>query len=438
MYFNYKIPEYFKWFPQARFGMFIHWGPYAALGRGEQVLFREHLDHAWYEKQAIQWNPQDFDPAKWALTAKNAGMKYACLTTRHHDGYCLWDSAVTNYTSAKQAPKRDLVCDYVEAFRAQGLKVGFYYSWCDWRISAYYDGPQKDPAGWSQMREYMHAQVRELLTKYGTIDYFFFDGVWPRCAEELGSSELLAEMRSLQPNIIINNRLGFSTDKSQLAKSGGGNDEGDFGTPEHVVTPENRLWESNQVSFWRWWGFHAAERWKTTDQILDLLCSCATQGGNLLLNVGPDGQGRLPEPFCKSASRIGKWLEKYGDAIYGNEGGDMTESLSYGYQSIKGNKLYLILRFYRGGEMRIADLVNPVQKVTLLTTGQELEFSKDGDNLLIRGLPKELDEELFPVICIETEGKPATNDWGGQRLWQGNPERIADWARSRKKGFNVL
>ncbi|HTE19858.1 MAG TPA: alpha-L-fucosidase, partial [Armatimonadota bacterium] len=157
------LPDYWRWFPEARFGMFIHWGPYAAYGRGEQVLFREHLDQRDYGERALRWNPQSCDPAEWAAAAKQAGTKYVVLTTRHHDGYCLWDSRVTDYTSAAQAPRRDFVREYVEAFRAAGLRVGLYYSLADWRIPAYWEGPAHDPQGWSAFREYVHAQVRELL-----------------------------------------------------------------------------------------------------------------------------------------------------------------------------------------------------------------------------------------------------------------------------------
>lgn len=438
MLFHYNIPEKFAWFPQSRFGMFIHWGPYAALGRGEQVLFREHLDPVEYEKQAALWNPSAFDAREWADVAAQAGMKYACLTTRHHDGYCLWDSKLTDYTSMRQAPGRDFVGEYVEAFRARGLKVGFYYSWCDWRIPAYYDGPGRDPQGWRAMREYLHGQVRELLTNYGKIDYFFFDGVWPRCAEDLGSEELLKEMRALQPDIIINNRLGFSTDPEQLAKSGGGRDEGDFGTPEHLVTPEDRLWESCQVSYWRWWGYMRGERWKSAEEILSLLCDCATQGGNLLLNVGPDEEGRMPKPFCDRMRQLGRWLAQYGEAVYANEGGNLTEALTYGYQSIKGNSLYLIIRFWSGlPELCLADLATRVRAVTLMTDGRQLPFIQEGDTLVIKGLPPEVDEPLFPVIKIECDGVPETNDWGGQRLWEGDPRRVARWAEKRKSGFDV-
>ncbi|HEX6970905.1 MAG TPA: alpha-L-fucosidase [Limnochordia bacterium] len=435
-YFDRVVPEAWRWFPESRFGLFIHWGPYAVYGRGEQVLFREHLDPAEYEARACEWNPRHFDAALWADIAKRAGFRYACLTARHHDGYCLWDSRYTDYTSARQAPRRDFVREYVEAFRAAGLRVGLYYSWIDWRIPAYFDGPEKDPAGWARMRAYLHHQVEELLTRYGRIDYFFFDGAWPRDADELESPELVAKMRAWQPGILINNRLGRtavpkpSTDGGE--GPGGAEALGDFGTPEHQIKAEQRLWESCQVSTWRLWGYAAGERWRPADLLLDMLCECAEKGGNLILNVGPTADGEFPPEFVERALAIGRWLEIHGEAIYGTEGGDITEFITRGRQTVKGNNLYLIFRFWDGQpELRLADLVTPVKRAVLLTTGQELPFEQRGEVLFLRGLPVERPTALFPVIKLECDGRPAANQWGRERLWGGDPARVAEWARRR-------
>ncbi|OXS59221.1 alpha-L-fucosidase [Cohnella sp. CIP 111063] len=437
-----SVPDHWKWFTEARFGMFIHWGPYSAYGRGEQVLFREHMDHEEYARTACAWNPERFDARLWARTAKEAGMKYACLTTRHHDGYCLWDSRYTDYTSVRQAPGRDFVKEFADAFRAEGLRVGLYYSWLDWRIPAFFDGPDKDPEGWKTMKEYMHNQVIELLTGYGRIDHFFFDGSWPRNADELGSSELVAKMRQLQPHILINNRLGANANPNKISADGGmgageSDELGDFGTPEHVIVPDpNRLWESNQVTTWRLWGYSVGERWRPADYLLDMLCECAekggNKGGNLLLNVGPQPDGQLPPEYVERALAIGKWLDVHGEAIYGSDGGNVTEFVTRGRQTTKGNNLYLIVRFWDGRpEMRLPDLVTPVKRVTLLTTGQELDFVQRGEELVIKGLPLERPTKLFPVIRIECEHKPTANQWGRERLWGGDPGRVADWARTR-------
>jgi len=420
----FPIPEQWRWFPESRYGLFIHWGPYAAYGRGEQVMFREHLDPREYIANACAWNPHHYDPALWAETAKKAGFKYACLTTRHHDGYCLWDTATTDYSSAAQAPKRDIVGEFVAAFRAAGLRVGLYYSLLDWRTPAYFDGPENDPAGWATMRDYIHAQVEELLASYGRIDYFWFDGIWPRTAEELEADRLVQRMRALQPGVLINNRLG-------------GKESGDVGTPEHNITAENRLWESCQVSTWRLWGYTTGERWRPADKLLDMLCECASKGGNLLLNVGPQADGQLPPEFVERALDIGQWLDVHGEAVYGTDGGDgpadgVTEFITRGWQTTKANALYLIFRFWdEQSIMRLADLVTPVRRVELLTTGQELPFEQRGEELFIHGLPAIPPTALFPVIKITCDGPPQANQWGRERLWGGDPARVSAWARQR-------
>jgi alpha-L-fucosidase len=161
------MPDYWRWFSEARYGLFIHWGPYAAYGRGEQVLFREHLDQQAYAEAACRWRPQRFDAARWADVAKQGGMRYAVMTTRHHDGFCMWDTQTTDYSSTAQAAGQDFVGEYVAAFRAAGLRVGLYYSLADWRIPAYWNGPVHDPTGWANFRDYVHQQVLELLTHYG-------------------------------------------------------------------------------------------------------------------------------------------------------------------------------------------------------------------------------------------------------------------------------
>jgi alpha-L-fucosidase len=414
------IPDAWRWFTEGRYGLFIHWGAYAQYGRGEQVLFREHLDQLAYAEAACHWNPQRFDAAEWAALARRAGMRYAVLTTRHHDGYCLWDSQLTDYTTVAQAPGRDFVREYVEAFRAEGLRVGLYYSLADWRIPAYFEGPLHDPDGWEAFRDYVHGQVRELLTNYGRIDVMWFDGAWPRTAEEWRSRELVGMMRRLQPDILINNRLG---------------DEalGDFGTPEHHITAEaGRLWESCQVSTWRLWGHTIGEHWRPADVLLDMLVESAGMGGNLLLNVGPTPEGEFPPEFVQRAEAIGRWLEVHGEAIYGCEAGEVCEYITYGRQTRKGDNLYLIVRFWDGRDtMILGGLATPVRRAVLLTTGQELAFEQSEDHVTLRGLPVEPPTDLFPVIRLECDGPPRPRAWAADRLWQGDPRRMTPWAAAR-------
>jgi alpha-L-fucosidase len=430
-----RIPEKWQWFSESRFGLFVHWGPYAAYGRGEQVLFREHLDQRVYGEAACRWNPQHFDASEWAETARRAGMRYAVLTSRHHDGFCMWDSRFTDYSSARQAPRRDFVREFLEAFRAAGLRVGLYYSLADWRIPAYWEGKAHDAEGWAAFRTYIHNQVEELLTCYGPIDVFWFDGMWPHSQADWGGAELLTRMRALQPDILINNRLDPRPD--EIAEGGGPGarqpTRGDFGTPEHHITAEaGRLWESCQVSTWRLWGYAAGERWRPADLLLDMLVEAASKGGNLLLNVGPDGEGHLPTEFVERAVAIGHWMAVHGEAIYGSEAGEVCEFVTFGRQTRKGNNLYLLVRFWDGrGMATLAGLETRVHRVVLLTTGQELGFEQGVDHLTIRGLPVEPPTDLFPVIRIECVAPPVARPWALNRLWQGDPRRMTSWAAAR-------
>lgn len=429
-----QIREPWRWFNEARFGLFIHWGAYAAYGRGEQVLFREHLDQREYEANACRWNPKKFDAKAWADVATRAGMKYAVLTTRHHDGFCLWDSKFTDYTTAAQAPKRDFVREYVEAFRAAGLRVGLYYSLIDWRIPAQYEGPEHDPSGWESLRDYVHNQVRELLTNYGRIDVMWFDGAWPQGSTQWRSRELVAMMRSLQPHLLINNRLG--RDDGDPSTSGGKSlSLGDFSTPENkIIEDPNRLWESCDVSTWRLWGYAHGERWRPADVLLDKLVDCASKGGNLLLNVGPTSDGEFPAEFVKIADQIGAWMKVHGECIHGSERGEVCEFITFGRQIRKGNNLYLIIRFWDGkGSLTLAGLETKAKRAVLLTTGNELRFRQSTDHLVIEGLPAKPPTDLFPVIRLEFDEPPQARAWAVDRLWHGDPRRMTAWAARRGK-----
>ncbi len=420
-----------SWFSEARYGMFLHFGPYSALGRGEQILFRDHLDHGDYAARAMAWNPSAFDAAALARLAADAGMRYAVFTTRHHDGYCLWDSALTDYTSAAQAPRRDFVREYVEAFRAAGLRVGLYYSLADWRIPAYWEGPGGEAAAWDRFRDYAHGQVRELLTRYGKIDVIWFDGVWPRTAEEWRSRELIAMIRELQPEILINNRLDIGG--GGIEAVGASKTLGDFGTPEHEIVAETgRPWESCQVTTWRLWGYARGERYRSSEQLLDMLCQCAAKGGNLLLNVAPDGEGRVPDPVEAALREVGAWLQPHGEAIYGTEAGEVAEFTPYGYQSRRGDTLYLIYRFWpHAAEARVPGLRALACEAALLSSAQPVKAEPREFGIALSGLPVAPPCALFPVIRLRMPRGFDLLPWARSRLWHGDPLRMLAWSATR-------
>ncbi|MDB5134760.1 MAG: alpha-L-fucosidase [Mucilaginibacter sp.] len=322
-----------EWWTDARFGMFIHWGLYSQAARHEWVKHNEHLTNAEYQKYFDQFNPDHFDPKKWAREAKAAGMKYAVLTTKHHEGFCLFDSKYTDYKAPNTHAKRDLVKEYVDAFRAEGMKVGFYYSLLDWHHPDYtmddahplvqvdtskanYDRLNKG-RDMAKYRQYMRNQITELLTKYGKIDVLWLDWSWDKGAKkgkgenDWGSVELLKLVRKLQPGIIVNNRLGLT----EYA------DGADFVTPEQVSTKElepykGKVWETCQT-FSGSWGYYRDENsWKTHRQLLDLLITSVSNGGNLILNVGPTARGEFDYRATNALDSLSYWMHANNKAIY--------------------------------------------------------------------------------------------------------------------------
>jgi len=321
------------WWTDARFGMFIHWGLYSQAARHEWVKHNEHLTNAEYQKYFDQFNPDHFDPKKWAREAKAAGMKYAVLTTKHHEGFCLFDSKFTDYKATNTHAKRDLVKEYVDAFRAEGLKVGFYYSLLDWHHPDYtmddvhpltqvdttqanYDKLNKG-RDMNKYRQYLKDQVRELMTKYGKIDVLWLDWSWNKGAKhgkrdkDWDAVGLLKMVRELQPGIIVNNRLGLE-DYS---------DGADFVTPEQVSTKElepykGKVWETCQT-FSGSWGYYRDENsWKTHRQLLDLLITSVANGGNLILNVGPTARGEFDYRATNALDSLSRWMHANSKAIY--------------------------------------------------------------------------------------------------------------------------
>lgn len=321
-----------KWWTEARFGMFIHWGLYALPARHEWVKNRERMTNEQYQKYFELFNPDLFNPREWAEMAKEAGMKYVVLTAKHHEGFCLWDSKFTDYKSTNTPFGRDIIKEYVEAFRAEGLKVGFYYSLIDWHhpdytIDRQHPLRQESDTAYARLnrgrdmnkyREYMKNQVRELLTNYGEISIIWFDfsfpGQYGKGRADWDSEGLLKLARSLQPGIIVDDRL-------DLRDVEGG---WDFTTPEQVKVekwPEyngKRIpWETCQT-FSGSWGYYRDEyTWKSPAQLLELLIESVSKGGNLLLNVGPTGRGMFDNRAQERLKAMGDWMKFNSRSIYG-------------------------------------------------------------------------------------------------------------------------
>ncbi|MEM2912846.1 MAG: alpha-L-fucosidase [Candidatus Bathyarchaeia archaeon] len=387
------IPERLKWWIEARFGMFIHWGLYSILKRGEWVMFFERIPKAEYARLALKFKPVRFNADEWVALAKNSGMRYMVLTTRHHDGFCLWESQVSDFTSAKTAAKRDFIAEFVEACRRADMRIGFYYSLLDWRWPEYWDGPSKNPEGWAKFREYVHAQIRELMTNYGKIDILWYDGAWPYRAEDWQSERLNSMVRSLQPDIIINNRSGIPED---------------FETPEQHIRYYDRPWESCMTIDESWWGYHAGDNHlKSPLEIVRILTRCVAGNGNLLFNVGPRSDGSIPEAYVRRLRVVGEWLKRNGESIYG-AGAAPFGAHHLGYVTAKGNKAYIHVLYWPGREMCVAGIKNKVLRAYMLATEASLPFEQKDDRLFIHGLPTRPLDPINTVVALDLDGEPET------------------------------
>ncbi|MGM0400450.1 MAG: alpha-L-fucosidase [Chloroflexota bacterium] len=406
-----------RWFEDARYGLFVHWGMYALYERGEQVLFREHLRPSAYRKRAADFTASLYDPQTWAALAREGGMRYAVLTAKHHDGFCLFDSEVSDFTSVKTGAGRDLVAEYAEAFREAGLRVGLYYSLADWQWPAYFEGPQKDPEGFETFVDYTHTQVRELCSNYGPLDIMWFDGSWPHDAEAWRAEELFSTIRGLQPHILINDRACLP---------------GDFDTPEQRIlgAAPDRPWESCITSVERHWGYHAGERlWKTPERVIHILAQVAEGGGNLLLNVGPKAEGTFPQRFIDLVREVGDWLEINGEAIYGSKPG-VCECISIGRMTVVDSTIYLHVLYWPGHTLHLSGLANPVRSARFVADDWPINFVQEDEHIHLKNLPTLPPDPRDTVIALEVEGTPRALPWAEDRLWQGDAGRMASWANS--------
>ncbi len=333
-----EYQERIKWFQDARFGMFIHFGPYAEAGRGEWVRSDERLGNEAYQEYVERFTPDAFDADKIAALAAEAGMKYAVMTAKHHDGFCMFDSELTDYRSVRYTG-RDYVREFLDACRRKGLRAGLYYSLLDWHHPEYpaYGDPyhpcRDDPSyagrtyDFDRYLDYMHGQIRELCTKYGRIDILWTDFSYPgKRADAWRGEELVRMVRSLQPHIILNNRLEASGEGfGSLLEEKPDITSGDFVSPEQIIPPggirnkngEPVCWEAC-VTMNGHWGYCRGDEWfKPADMLVRKLVECVSKGGNLLLNIGPDEKGNVPEEEERILREIGKWMRVNGESVYG-------------------------------------------------------------------------------------------------------------------------
>lgn len=382
---------------QERFGMFIHWGLYALPARHEWVRNHEHITTEDYQKYFDHFDPDLYDPTQWAAAARQAGMKYVVLTTKHHEGFCLWDTKLTEYKAPNTPAGRDLLTPFVEAFRAEGLRIGFYYSLIDWHhphfridhIHPQGDGKKLEELeamnkGREQARyaQYMRDQVTELLTQFGEIDMLWFDFSYPSSKDKnfIGkdhndweSADLEALVRKLQPQIMINNRLDLPH-------------EPDFVTPEQYqpFAPmtndkgEPQIWEACQT-FSGSWGYHRDEHsWKSVKVLLQMLIDSVSKNGNMLLNVGPTARGEFDARANERLAGIGQWMHWNSRSIYGCVAapGDwqVPPDCRFTFNPAT-NRLYLHILSWPFKNIHLVDFGDKIDYAQFLHDGSEVRYS---------------------------------------------------------------
>lgn len=397
-----KTPGDTQWFCHDRFGMFIHFGLYALPARHEWIKKLESIPEEKYEQYFQHFNPDLYDPKEWARQAKRAGMKYVVLTTKHHEGFCLFDSQYTDYKVTNTPFGRDLVKEFVEAFRAEGIRIGFYYSLIDWHHPDFpidFQHPRcndSDAAQLDQGRDmrkyaqYMRDQVRELLTGYGKIDIMWFDfsytnsdpAPWMQHGggkgkEEWEAEKLLALVRELQPHIIVDNRTGI---------------EQDVWTPEqiqptewvrHNETGELVTWEACQT-FSGSWGYHRDEAsWKTPETLINMLVNTVSCGGNLLMNVGPTARGTFDHRAEAALKVYGDWMRYNSRSIYGCTMAEPEFAAPVGCcltQSEDGKRLYIHLKEYPFQFLEMKNFADKIEYAQFLHDASEILYTKDSTN----------------------------------------------------------
>ena len=386
-----------QWFVQARFGMFIHWGLYAVPARGEWVRSNERMSEEKYMPFFREFDPSAANPKAWVQVAKEAGMGYVILTAKHHDGFCLFDSELTDFKSTNTPMGRDIVREFLEAGREAGLKVGLYYSLIDWHHPDFphygdrYHPMRSDPAASNEKRDferylaYMHGQVRELCTRYGRLDVLWFDFSYNQMRGEAWRANELADMvRTLQPGILLNNRLEVSGEGfGSLAQGEPAPCHGDFVSPERMVPPEGLFDPQGRPLYWETcttmnhsWGYCAGDPWyKPAPLLLKKLVECVSKGGNFLLNIGPDGNGRIPRQAMDTLEYMGQWMKINGESIRGC-GPSGMEKPEWGRITRRENVLYLHIYENALGPLPLYGIpAEKIRAMRLLQDGREIPLS---------------------------------------------------------------
>ncbi len=399
-----QMDKRMAWWRDGKFGMFIHWGLYAipagewkgkkVPGYGEWIMNRGRIRKEEYAPLQQQFNPVKFNARQWVDIAKRAGMKYIVITSKHHDGFCLFDSKLTDYDVMGAPIKRDLLKELADECHRQGIEICWYHSVMDW-----HHPDASDKTSFPKYVEHMRGQLRELLTNYGRIGVLWFDGEWIKQWTEPQGRELEKYIRGLQPSLIVNNRVG----KRKRSP-------GDFGTPEQEIPATGMPgwdWETC-MTINKTWGFKKDDHnWKPTADLLHKLVDIVSKGGNFLLNVGPTAEGLIPQPSVDRLDEMGRWIKVNGQSLYGS-GSSPFEKLAWGRATTKPGQIFLHVFNWPGdGKLVVPGLKNKVKKAYLLADAgkKSLEVTAAEGNVVV-SVPAKAPDAIDTVVVLEIEGKP--------------------------------
>jgi len=397
-----------EWFQDAKFGLFIHWGVYSVLGDGEWVMNNQRIDKKTYEKLPSFFNPVSFNPAEWVAAVKAAGMKYITITSKHHDGFAMWDSKLTDWDIVDRTPyRKDVLKMLADECRKEGIKLFFYHSHLDWYQENYFPrGNTGQSSGrpakgeWYKYLDFMDGQLRELLTGYGEIGGIWFDGHWDKKDADWRLEKTYNMIHTLQPACMIANNHHLppfpGEDYQAFEKDLPGHNTTGFSGDSKVGKLPLETCETMNNS----WGFNLLDKnYKSTRNLIQYLVKAAGYNSNFLLNVGPMPDGRIQPEFIATLQEIGKWLNKYGETIYGTRGGPVTPK-SWGVTTQKGNKVFVHIMNLEDKNLLLPDFGKKVKSVNIFTTGEKIKFRQDAFGIAI-AIPEGAVDDTDTILTIE-------------------------------------
>lgn len=397
-----------EWFQDSKFGLFIHWGVYSVPGDGEWVMNNQRIDKVTYQKLPAFFNPIDYDPKAWVAMAKGAGMKYIVITSKHHDGFAMFDSKISDWDIADRTPyKKDVLKMLADECKKEGIKLFFYHSHLDWYQENYYPrggtgstSGRPDKGDWYKYLDYMDGQLTELLTNYGEIGGIWFDGLWDKKGADWRLDKTYSLIHSLQPACLIGNNhhlVPFEGEDFQMfekdlpgSKTTGFNPEQEIGKlPLETCETMNNSW-----------GFNLQDKsYKSSKDLIQYLVKAAGHNSNFLLNVGPMPNGKIQPEFINTLGEMGKWMEKNGETIYGTRGGPVPAK-TWGVTTYKGNKVFVHILSLEDNNLLLPDFGKKIKNITLYSTGAKLKFKQDSFGITI-SVPQETIDEIDTILVIE-------------------------------------